>query len=110
MNDEIYKKVANQLRTMTPVKIGSVPISPDTEIYADLKIYGDDLFEFLIWIKNQFGVQVTVAGGKYAPSEGPFLKVVKALTTIINGKTHPYKSLKIRDVVNAIDTGGTQFD
>jgi hypothetical protein len=110
MNDEIYNQVAAQLRTMTSVKAGSLPISPETEIYADLKIYGDDLFEFLIWIRNQFGVQVTVAGGKYAPSEIPFFKVVEAFKKTISGETHRYKSLRIRDVVQAIEAGGGQFD
>jgi len=110
MNDEIYKKVATQLRTMTSLKAGSVSISPETEIYADLKIYGDDLFEFLIWISNEFGVQVTVAGGKYAPSEMPFFKVVEAFKKAVGGENHRYKSLKVSDVVQAIDAGGGQFN
>jgi Protein of unknown function (DUF1493) len=110
MNDEIYKKVVAQLRTRTPLKTGSVSINPETEIYADLKIYGDDLFEFLIWISDEFGVQVIVAGGKYAPSEMPFFKVVEAFKRAVKGQSHRYKSLKVRDVVQAIEAGGGQFD
>jgi hypothetical protein len=110
MNDEAYKKVVAQLRKMTPKKAGSVSINPETEIYADLKIYGDDLFEFLIWISKEFGVQVIVAGGKYAPSEVPFFKVVEAFKRVIGGRSHRYKSLKVRDVVQSIDAGGGRFD
>lgn len=95
---------------MTPLKTGSVSINPETEIYADLKIYGDDLFEFLIWINKEFDIQVVVAGGKYAPSEMPFFKLAEAFKKAIGGGRHRYKSLEVRDVVQAIDAGGGQFD
>ncbi len=110
MNDETYRKVVARLQTMTPLRTTSVSIEPETEVYADLKIYGDDLFEFLVWIQKEFGVQVIVAGGKYAPSEMPFFKVVEAFKRAIGGGSHRYKSLKVRDVVQAIDAGGGQFD
>jgi hypothetical protein len=78
---------------MAPLKAGSVSINPETEIYSDLKIYGDDLFEFLIWIGDEFHVPVVVAGGKYAPSEMPFFMVVEAFKKfIIGGSHHPKNS------------------
>jgi hypothetical protein len=95
---------------MSSLKAPSVSIRPETEIYADLKIYGDDLFEFLIWIKKEFGVQITVSGAKYTPSEMPFFRVVGAFKNAVRGGNHRYKSLKVRDVVKAIDAGGGQFD
>lgn len=109
MNDEIYTKVAAHLRTMTP-KARSVPINPDKEIYADLEIYGDDLFEFLVWVSSEFGVQITVAGGKYAPSEMPFFELVRAFKKAVGARNRDYKSLTVRDVVQAIEAGGGQFD
>ena len=109
MKDETYKKVVARLQTITPLKATSVSIELETEVYADLRIYGDDLFEFLVWIQEEFGVQVIVAGGKYAPSEIPLFRVVEFFKRTIGGRSYHYKSLKVRDVVQAIDAGGKQF-
>lgn len=110
MNEEIYEKLVAKLRTMTSLRSESAFINSDTEIYADLKIYGDDLFELLIWINDEFDVNVVVAGGKYAPSEMLFFKLFETVKKAFGGRIHRYKSLKVRDLVQAIDAGGGQFD
>jgi hypothetical protein len=110
MSEKTYRKVVTKLKAMTPFKLDAASINPETEIYADLKIYGDDLFEFLIWIDKEFGVQIFVAGRKYVPSETPFFWGAEAFKKAIRGGAHSYKSLKVRDVVQAIDAGGRRFD
>jgi hypothetical protein len=67
MNDETYAKVVVHLQTMTSRDLESASINSETEIYADLKIYSDDLFEFLIWVGEEFHVEIIVAGGKNMP-------------------------------------------
>jgi hypothetical protein len=47
-------------------------ISPDSQIYYDLGIYGDDFFELVRWMHEDFGVQTMSVFGSYAPPEGPF--------------------------------------
>jgi hypothetical protein len=110
MSEETYSKVIAKLKTMAPLNTDTASINPETEIYPDLKIYGDDLFEFLIWIDKEFGVQVFVAGGKYVPSETPFFAVTEAFKKAVRGRSHRYKSLKVGDVVQAIEAGGGLFD
>jgi hypothetical protein len=110
MSEETYRKVIAKIKTMAPLKTDAASINLETEIYADLRIYGDDLFEFLIWIDKEFGVQVFVAGGKYVPSETPFFGVAEAFKKTVRGGSHSYKSLKVRDIVQAIDAGGGRFD
>jgi len=110
MNNETYDKIAGELRTLVPLKVWSEPITLDTEIYKDLKIYGDVLFDFLMWIEREFGMQITISGNDYAPPEGPFLGIFKALTGAASGSDRSYKSLKVRDVVQAVDAGGGQFN
>lgn len=110
MSEEVYRKVVEKLKTMSPLKIDPTSINIETEIFNDLRIYGDDLFEFIIWIQDEFGAQVIVSGGKYAPSETPFFAITEAIKKAVSGGQHMYKSLKVRDIVQAIDAGGGQFD
>lgn len=110
MNENTYKKVIAEVKTMVPLKFDCASINAETEIYADLRIYGDDLLEFLLWIETEFRVKISIAGDKYVPSETPFFALAEAFKKFVGGGVHRYKSLKIRDIVEAIDAGGRQFD
>jgi hypothetical protein len=59
-------------------------ISPDSQIYYDLGIYGDDFFELVRWMHEDFGVQTMSGFESYAPSEGawPF----RFFTRFIRGR------------------------
>lgn len=109
MGEDTYRKVIAKLKTMTPRKTDPASITAETEIYADLNIYGDDLFEFLIWIDKEFGTPIIVYGAKYAPSESAFLAITKAIRALC-GRPRTYKSLTVRDIVQAIEADGGQFD
>lgn len=107
MNDETYKKIVMYLEEIVPVRPASSPINPETEIYKDLGLYGDDVYEFLLWIEKEFGVRIMVAFGKVVPSESPLFWVREAFK---RAGGHSYKSFKVRDIVQAIDAGGGKFD
>jgi acyl carrier protein len=73
------------------------PITPDTEVFSDLGIYGDDLFELVLWLNKKFEVATNLELGRYAPSEAPFFWIQKLISR------RQYDSLKIQDVIAAIE-------
>jgi hypothetical protein len=79
-------------------------ITPETELYGDLGIYGDDIFELVLWTHREFGVEPNLRIAEYAPGEWPFVRLCRALAKLIGRKERKYKSLKVRDVVTAIET------
>ncbi len=97
-----YQKVLDWLlRTASPRKRSS-PISENTEIYADLGVYGDDLVELVWWLEKEFVVATKVNPFTYAPTEGAFLGVIRAARKFA-GVEHRYESLTVRDVIAAIE-------
>lgn len=110
MDKYTYRKVVEKLTTMASLKTDLTTIGPETEIYQDLRIYGDDLFELLIWINDEFDVQIIIEGAKYAPGETPFFAITQAIRKALGGGRKRYKSLTVRDIVQAIDAGGGRFD
>jgi hypothetical protein len=73
------------------------PITPDTEVFSDLGIYGDDLFELVSWLNEKFGVATNLELGRYAPSETPFYWIQKLISP------RKYDSLRIQDIIAAIE-------
>lgn len=110
MNIKNYDKIVGELRSLVPLKVWPGLITPDTEIYNDLKIYGDVLFDFLMWIEREFNVQITISGNDYAPPEMPFFRIFKVLAGAKSSSNRGYKSLNVRDVVLVIDAGGGRFE
>jgi hypothetical protein len=100
-NADVFDKVVDWLSRYAAPKYRKSPIICDTEVYRDLKLYGDDLFELSIWLYREFGVRPTLDPGIYAPGEQPFLR---RLFRIMTGLDEPqYKSLKVRDIIAAIE-------
>lgn len=100
--DETFRKVEGHLREILP-NAGS--ITPDTELYRDLGMYGDDLaFDLVLWAQREFGVAGSFRPTDYAPGEQPFRRVWKLLGKLTGEKERQYKSLTVRDVVTAIET------
>jgi hypothetical protein len=97
-----FRKVEKHLREILP---GAMPITPDTELYRDLRMYGDDLaFDLVLWAQREFGVAGSFRLTDYAPGEQPFRGFWKLLGKLTREKERQYKSLTVRDVVTAIET------
>jgi hypothetical protein len=100
-NADVFDRVVEWLSGMAARKYRTSPITCDTEVYHDLKLYGDDLFELSMWLYREFGVRPTLDPGIYAPGEQPFLR---RLFRIMTGHDEPqYKSLKVRNIIAAIE-------
>jgi len=101
-NLEIFRKVTEQLLRMTAPQYRSVPITEDTEVYGDLRIYGDEIISLVWWIEKEFGVRTNINPFRYAPREIPFSSALRLLRKIL-GHEPRYKSLKVRDILAAIE-------
>jgi hypothetical protein len=98
--DETFGLVEEHLRPWARGR----KITPDTELYRDLGIYGDDLaFDVVVWATEEFGLEGTVDVRKYAPPEQSFHRLRKRLRHLLGREPHQYQSLKVRDVVAAIE-------
>jgi hypothetical protein len=106
--EEVLRKVVERLARMASPKTRSVPITLDTEVYRDLGIYGDEIVDLVVWLSEEFGIAGVTSPFVYAPREFPyafpflewFCAVTRALG--IGAKPH-YKSLKVRDLIAAIE-------
>ena len=100
--DETFRKVEERLRQISP---RALPITPNTELYRDLGLYGDDLaFDLVLWARREFGVAGIFRLTDYAPGEMPFRTIWNLLRRIVGKTERQYKSLKVRDLVEAIET------
>ena len=103
-NAEMFNRVVTKLSETTAPKHRALPITEETEVFRDLEIYGDDIVVLLWWLDKEFGVKPTIDPFKYAPREIPFFGALMALKRLA-GIQKEYKSLKVRDLVAAIDAG-----
>lgn len=87
---------------MTAAKNRVHPITEDTEVYRDLGIYGDEIVDLVWWLDREFGVKASIDPFRYAPHEFPFAQVFRAMRNAV-GMEKKYKSLKVRDIVAAIE-------
>jgi hypothetical protein len=78
-----------------------LPVSENTEIYADLGIYGDDIVELVWWLEKEFGVGTNVNPFRYAPRETWFFPIRAARRFM--GVEPRYESLTVRDIIAAIE-------
>jgi hypothetical protein len=53
---QLFDVVIDQLPQWGNANSYKQPITPDTEVYSDLVIYGDVLFELVLWLNKKFGV------------------------------------------------------
>jgi hypothetical protein len=99
-NSDAFRKVAERLKRVTAPQFRSTPITEDTEIYRDLRIYGDEIVDLVWWLEKEFGVKTNIDPFRYAPHESGIIGI---LTRRI---TKPrYESLKVRDILAAIEVG-----
>ena len=101
-NTDTLEKVVTWLSRMTARR--HVPITCDTEIFHDLGIYGDDVLELVLWLHKEFGVETTNFNlARHVPGENAFLVNWRWLGTLLGIEESQYKSLKVRDILAAIE-------
>ena len=98
-SSEDFTVLVQRLAATTVVK--NVTISDDTEVYFDLRISGQDLYELISWIAREFEVDFSGMNiDDYAPSDG-----VDLLELLSFGLwKRRYKSLTVGALRRAIDT------
>ena len=103
--DTTREKIFNLLKQRSAYA-SKMPITDDTEIYYDLRLSGTDLYEFLVWVGKEFNVEFKINLPEYSPSEGwdPFFFREWRL------RHRPYKSLKVGDILIAIEAGHWPVD
>lgn len=101
-NVEVFRRVQAQLSRMTAPQHRALPITEETEVYRDLKIYGDEIVDLVWWLEREFGVATNIDPFKYAPREFPFSWAWHAIRKAV-GREPAYKSLRVRDIVAAVE-------
>jgi len=103
---EAFRKVVEYLSRTAAPHGRDFPITEDTEVYDDLRVYGDDIVELVWWLDKEFGLKSTgINPSQYAPGEFPFSTLRRALGRLFGIKTPHYESFKVRDIVAAIEAG-----
>jgi hypothetical protein len=81
--NDVFGRVEKHLR---PWARGG-QLTPDTELYRDLGMYGDDLaFDVVIWATREFGVEGSLHLTKYAPAEHSFPWLRRILRRFLGGR------------------------
>jgi len=101
-NAEVFRKLVERLTKMTAPQYRAVPITENTEIYRDLRIYGDEIVDLVWWLEKEFGVKTNINPFRYAPHEVPFFGVLRTIRRVV-GIEPQYESLKVRDIITAIE-------
>jgi hypothetical protein len=81
-------------------------IGDGTELYYDLHIYGDDMFEFLQWLRQTFKVKLDVNIMKYGPREGMEPILFRKARQRRQRARQQFKSLTVGDILRAVEVGG----
>jgi hypothetical protein len=102
--DDTFRKVEEHLLKVSRARHRGISITPETELYLDLGMYGDDIaFDVVMWVHREFGVEGTFHVTDYCPPEGPLHRLRLLVGRLMRKKERQYKSLKVRDVVAAIE-------
>jgi hypothetical protein len=102
-NEEVFRKVVERLSKMAAPRNRAGPITGDTHIYRDLGIYGDEIVDLVRWLDEEFGVKPSINLFRHAPQEFPFSGAFRTIRRFI-GVEPQYESLKVRDIIAAIET------
>ena len=106
--EEVFHKVVERLVKMASPQTRSIPITMDTEIYRDLRIYGDEIVDLVVWLSEEFGIVGATNPFIYAPREFPYAFPFSAwFRTVMRavgiGAKPLYESLKVRDILAVIE-------
>lgn len=100
---ETFRKIAEQLERMSASQYRTSPITENTEVYGDLAIYGDEIVSLVWWLEKEFGVETNINPFKFAPHESPLAFILRPIRKTL-GLEPRYRSLKVRDILTAIET------
>jgi hypothetical protein len=100
---DLFLKVVSQLPRWGRPKKDGTPITCDTELYYDLMIYGHDLFELVSWLEREFAVTPDLNLSRYGPNEVPLFRPLQMVRRILGLQEPRYESLKVRDIIAAIN-------
>jgi hypothetical protein len=80
----------------------SVPVTDDTDLYGDLRIWGEDFYELIAWIAETFGADfLTMDASKYVPGEGAG---EFGLVRLLTGRS-PYRRCTVAQLLSAVERG-----
>jgi hypothetical protein len=99
------EKIVARLRLISGPALQRVAITDETEIYYDLRIYGHDLYDFVVWLGNEFGVSVPLNLAEHTPREGTPLLLFRSWRERRERERRPYKSLTVRDILGLVERG-----
>lgn len=106
--DAARAKIIDRLKEVSAYG-AEVHITDETEIYYDLRLYGDDIYEFIVWVAKEFGVNFRLDFDEYSPRER-ILPILFRKWREREHARHRYKSLKVRDILTAIELGRWPID
>lgn len=107
--DEAYAKIVQYLVDYTVPKYPHKTITEETELYYDLQMYGDEIFDMIVWLHKEFGLEPTGYMLRRAPPE-PFMPPISTILSwcyrrLLRRPERRYESLKVQDVVDAVSAG-----
>lgn len=83
----------------------TIAITDSTEIYYDLRVFGDDMDEFLVWLEGEFQVKVYAKTMDYCPPEGMPPIFFRKWRWCRERKQRCFKSITVADIFSAIEAG-----
>ena len=101
---ETRNKVLEFLKTVGTTRRRSAPINDDTELYQDLAVYGDDLYELVVWAREELGIKPDLILGEHAPGEAwstPLRRLMERSTRYRSR----FQSLTVGDILKAAKRG-----
>jgi len=100
VREEVLNRTERVLKRIQTATVVQRPVNLDDEVYYDLRIYGDDLYDLLSEISVEFGTDFSRLNiNKYSPGEGT--ELWRPLLRLLGAR--PYKSLKVKDIVSAVE-------
>jgi hypothetical protein len=99
--DETFRKVQEYLSKFRR----GVTVTLDTELYYDLGMFGNTLdWDLVLWAHREFGVERNLRSLEYGPGNvASFAHLYEMIAKPLGLRTRQYKSLKVRDVMAAIE-------
>jgi len=100
------EKIVTRLKQMAAPPYRHLPITDETEIYYDLRIFGHDLYDFLVWVDNEFHVPTHIDLADHAPREGMPPILFRSWRERREREKRPYKSLTVGDILRVVEQTG----
>ncbi|MCX7360585.1 MAG: hypothetical protein NTV97_01645 [Alphaproteobacteria bacterium] len=101
---DAFRRVAEKLSQIGHWRY-QANLTPETEIYRDLHIYGMDMAELIWWASKEFEIQGTVDIGACGPPEvtDPLAGLWNSARKLLGFGKKQYKSFTVRDVLASIE-------